>query len=345
MIEQKKYDTKVFYIEEKVIESSTYDQILAENIVAPNLEKMGSDNFNSCPNLKSFYAPKLKEIGVDCFENCPALTIFDTKKLNEKGIVFLGSLLIDIKRKNILNYGTLEPKLVVEIEHELSKDAVRLITKDDKTQILKVGLFDVLKVENGFLTELCLPECKKLPAHSLYDNYTVQVLILPKAGTIDQKAIYKSEALQKLIAPHVREICAYNVLKCPKLEVVEMPELTKMSECCFSYNPKLKEISFKKLTNIDRLCCSNLPLVEEGYFQNLTSIGEASFQHNHNMRAIYCPLLLEMGKDVFHKSNIKHLYAPRLKRSEVVLSHLSNFADLLKNKGITLYGFDAKVKD
>lgn len=345
MLEEKRDPSGILYIYDRVLKKASQDRRFIKVLVAPNLEVMEDDCFYACPELEKVVIPKLRKIGKDCFDECPKLTSFVSPILKVQGVQFLGGLFIDLKEKTILNSGNFSVRFVKTIEAEIQKNADLVIEEKEGTRILKSGNYEILKEEQGVITGICLPTCKKLPAHALYENATVKELILLSAEKIDHNAIYKSKALEKVVAPALTEIRFSNFSKCPNLKNVETPNLTVISYACFNENEKLENISFSKLESVDRNCFCHLPRVEKACFPKVQAVGESSFQYNQNLKTVYLPEIIELERGIFYRSGVEQMYAPKIHNRSTFIKYLKNARTLIKNKAVLPQEMKIRTKE
>ncbi|MBQ8250626.1 MAG: leucine-rich repeat protein [Alphaproteobacteria bacterium] len=346
MLEEKRDPSGVLYIYDRVLEKGSHDRRWVKMLVAPNLQTMQEDCFYACPHLEKVVAPNLKKIESGCFEACPKLTSFIAPFLKLQNVHFLGSLFIDLNKKEILSSGILEPRLVRAIEKEIQNEApLSIQEKEAGVQVLKSGAFEILKVENGVITGICLPTAKVFPSHSLYENKGVKELVLPLVEKLDHNSVYKAQALEKVIAPCLKHVRFSNFSKCPRLECVEAPKLFVLEHSCFNENESLKNLHFDALESVDRNCFCHLPQVEEVYFPQVTAIGESSLQYNQNMKQVILPELIELERGILYRSSVQNLYAPKIHNRSTFIKYLKNARTLIKNKAVLPLNYKNRIKD
>ncbi len=345
MLEEKRDSSGILYIYDRILKKASQDRRFIKVLVAPNLEVMEDDCFYSCPELEKVVAPKLKKMGRDCFDECPKLTGFVAPILKVQGVQFLGGLFVDLKEKKILNSGNFSVRFVKAIEAEIQKNEPLVIEEKEGARILKSGDYEILKEEQGCITGICLPTCKKLPSHALYENATVKELILLSAEQIDHNAIYKSKVLEKVVAPVLEEIRFSNFSKCPQLKVVNLPNLEVVSHGCFNDNEQLSDVALLKLESVDRnsFCC--LPQIKQIYLPRVQAVGESSFQHNPNLKTVCLPEIDELERGIFYRSGVEQLYAPKIHNRSTFIKYLKNAKMLIKNKSVLSQEMKIYIKE
>lgn len=346
MLNEKREIDGTLYVFDEVIKKDDLQGRMITTLIAPNAVFIDDDAIYRCPNLKKIMAHKLQNIGDNIVEDCPSLVDVDAPLLKEKGVIYFGSLFIDLNNKKILNLGDFSSKLVDVLNEELQKgERLSLVEKEEGVRVLKLDENEILKEKDGKIKGICLPTCLKFPAHALYENNFVEELCLLSTKNMDHNAVYKSKALKKVFAPHLKEVRFSNFSRCPNLEEAILPELEVLGEGCFCYDDKLASFSFDKLENVEKNCFCYLPSVEVFYLKNAEFIGEGSLQSNEKMKAVLLPELVEIEHGVLYKSAPEYLYAPKTKERAVRIKYLKNAKQLIKSKDVLRAEYRGRIKE
>lgn len=335
MLNEERTVDGVLYVYDKVIPVGALQGRMVKELVLVNAVSIEDDAIYRCPYLEKMSAPCLENIGLNVVEDCPKLKEVDAKLLNEKGIVYLGSLFVDLNKKEILNCGNFSLQLVRVMNEELQKaSSVQLVEKNDGIRVLKIDDNEFLKEEKGQIVGICLPTALKLPAHALYENQTVRNLVLLSAVEIDHNAVYKAVALERVFAPNVKKVRFSNFSKCPKLVEAQLPELFMLQEGCFCSNDLLADFPYDKLESVDRGCFCYLPSAKVLCLKKAMAIGESSIQNNPNMKAVLLPSLSDLERGVLYKTGVETLYAPLIGNRAQSIKYLKNAKQLIRRKEI-----------
>lgn len=331
MLSERREESGILYIYDSDLPNGALSNRYVTKIVAPNLIRMGNDCVYNCPKLDLFVAPKLKKIGRDNFEACPLLKEIIAPYLKLQNIHFIGSLLIDLDKKEILNIGLLDQKLVRAIEKELKSADELFLEVNGKNKVLKTLKHDILRVEDGVITYLCLPTTKVVPAHALYGNKGVREFVALKAEKLDHNAIYKAQDLEVVRMPKLKEARFSNFSKCPRLKEVISPILSTLQEGCFCSNPMLKSLPFEAFEYVADGCFCDLKKIKDVKMTKLVALGANSFEKN-KLRLVYMPALTYLERGTFLNSTVEYLYAPKLTNRSPSIKYLKNARELMRNK-------------
>ena len=346
MLNEKREQDGTLYVFDKVIKKDALQGRMVTKLIAPNAVVIEDEAIYRCPHLKSIIAPKVQKIGYNIVEECPALVEVDSPLLKEKGIIYFGSLFVDLNEKKILNLGDFDSKLIRVLNEELEQgEALQLFEKADGSRILKLDGNEILKERNGKIVGICLPKTKILPAHCLYENNTVEELFLLSATKIEHNAVYKSKAIQKVVGPHVKRVRFSNFSRCPNLVETLLPEMEVVEDSCFCFNDKFASFKFDKLESVEKNCFCHLPSVEVFCLKNAEFIGEGSLQGNDNMKVVLLPLLEEIERGVLYNSQPEYLYAPKTKERAVRIKYLKNAKQLIKGKDVLRPEYRGRIKE
>lgn len=346
MLNEKREQDGTLYVFDKVITKESLHGRMVTKLIVPNAVVIENDAIYRCPHLKSIIAHKVKKIGDNIVEDCPSLIDVEAPLLKEQGIIYFGSLFVDLNEKKILNLGDFDSKLIRVLNEELEQgEALQLFEKADGTRILKLDGNEILKERNGKIVGICLPKTKILPAHCLYENNSVEELVLLSAVKIDHNAIYKSKVLQKVVAPHVKSVRFSNFSRCPNLVEALLPEMEVLEDSCFCFNDKFASFKFDKLESVAKNCFCQLPSVEVFCLKNAEFIGEGSLQGNDKMKVVLLPSLEEIERGVLYNSQPEYLYAPKTKERAVRIKYLKNAKQLIKGKDVLRPEYRGRIKE
>ncbi len=346
MLNEKREIDGTLYVFDEVIKKDDLHGRMITSLIAPNVISIEDDAIYRCPNLKKITAQNLQKIGDNIAEDCPSLVEVEAPLLKEQGIVFFGSLFIDLNNKKILNLGDFGSKLVHVLNEELQKgNKLSILEKEEGIRVLKLDENEILKEKDGKIKGICLPTCLTFPAHALYENNFVEELILLSATNMDHNAVYKAKALKKVVGSHLKTVRFSNFSRCPSLEEVHLPELEVLGEACFCYDNKLSSFSFDKLESVEKNCFCFLPEVEVFCLKNAEFIGEGSLQSNEKMKAVLLPELVEIERGVLYNSQPEYLYAPKTRERAVRIKYLKNAKQLIKGKDILRAEYRGRIKE
>ena len=137
MLNEKREQDGTLYVFDKVITKESLHGRMVTKLIVPNAVVIENDAIYRCPHLKSIIAHKVKKIGDNIVEDCPSLIDVEAPLLKEQGIIYFGSLFVDLNEKKILNLGDFDSKLIRVLNEELEQgEALQLFEKADGTRIL-----------------------------------------------------------------------------------------------------------------------------------------------------------------------------------------------------------------
>ncbi len=168
---------------------------------------------------------------------------------------------------------------------------------------------------NSCLTEIDLPELKKIGSFCFSSRVGFEKLNLPKLQEMGQNCFYSADALKVLELPELQimEKCCF--FRVGSLEKVVLSKLEDMYQRCFYDAAKLKLVNLSSLCRMDDGCFGgNVLSLEIIKLPKLEKMGNSCFKNCINLITMYIPKLQKIGDGCFDALT-------KLKKTKIVITN------------------------
>ena len=273
-------------------------------------------------------------------------------KLNTDYEVMLDYCILNTKTgelKNVIGLDDPTHKILQDLFKD-KKISIRTNPNNKHERMIYADNTHMLSVEKGTITELNLPDTKRIGNDFLMLNENMKIFNAPKLEQVGHQFLTRNKHLIKINTPCLERTGCCFLHDNIELTELELPSLKEIADHCLVHNTTLSKLYVPKLEKIGPIFLMenlslpelDLPLVKEVgdgclrdnkilkrfYAPKLEIIGDTVFYDNLALIELNLPSLREVGSDFLsHNKKLRTFYAPKLQKIK--------WGFLIKNTGLT----------
>lgn len=290
-------------------------------------ESMMPDNFRMVHDQFVYFNHEVNNtyFGPDYYFSGSTIT-----KLNTDYEVMLDYYILNVKTGEVRDIAGLKDQThkILQDMFQNKKITIRTSPNNKHERMIYADDAHVLSVEKGAITELNLPNVKRIGDSFLMQNQNLRKLYAPKLETVGNEFLSSNKQLTELDLPSLKVVGHNFVSHNAFIAKFNAPLLEKTGSCFLGENQGLTKLELPSLKELADYCLKDNIALSKFYVPKLEIIGPISLLSNVMLTELDLPNVREIGGGVLRNNkNLARLNAPKL---EKVGDHV-----FLENLGLT----------
>ena len=290
-------------------------------------ESMMPDNFRMVHDQFVYFNHEVNNtyFGPDYYFSGSTIT-----KLNTDYEVMLDYYILNVKNGEVRDIAGLKDQThkILQDMFQNKKITIRTNPNNKHERMIYADDAHVLSVEKGAITELNLPNIKRIDNNFLMYNQNLRKLYAPKLETVGNGFLSSNKQLTELDLPSLKVVghnfVSYNTF----IAKFSAPLLEKTGSCFLMENQGLTKLELPSLKELAGYCLKDNIALSKLYVPKLEIIGPIFLLRNVMLTELDLPNVREIGGSFLRDNkNLARLNAPKL---EKVGDHV-----MIKNLGLT----------
>ena len=290
-------------------------------------ESMMPDNFRMVHDQFVYFNHEVNNtyFGPDYYFSGSTIT-----KLNTDYEVMLDYYILNVKTGEVRDIAGLKDQThkILQDMFQNKKITIRTNPNNKHERMIYADDAHVLSVEKGAITELNLPNIKRIGDSFLMQNQNLRKLYAPKLETVGNEFLSSNKQLTELDLPSLKVVGHNFVSHNAFIAKFNAPLLEKTGSCFLMENQGLTKLELPSLKELADYCLKDNIALSKFYVPKLEIIGPISLMSNVMLTELDLPNVHEIGGGVLKDNKtLARLNAPKL---EKVGDHV-----FLENLGLT----------
>ena len=238
-------------------------------------------------------------------------------KLNTSYEVMLDCFILDTRTGEVKDVVGIKGATHKMLQSLLKDKKISVRTNPNRKQERMIFADDthVLSFEKGSITELNLPDTKRIEDSFLLHNKNLRKLYVPKLEYVGNEFLPANEGLTELDLPSLKEV-GYRFLSFNKsISKFNAPRLEKTASCFLMENMNLTELVLPCLIEIGDHSMDTNTILSSFFAPKLERIGPLFLMQNLALKELDLPLVKEIGGGFLRDNKIlETFYAPALEK-------------------------------
>ena len=233
-------------------------------------------------------------------------------KLNTDYEVMLDHYILNVKTGEVRDISGLKDQTYKILQDMFRNRKITIQTNSNNKyeRMIYADGTHVLSVEKGTITELNLPNIKRIDHNFLAWNQNLRKLYAPKLETVGNKFLASNKQLTELDLPSYRFVC-HNT----SITKFNAPLLEKTDSCFLMGNQCLTALELPSLKKIADYCLKDNLALSKLYVPKVEIIGAIFLKENMMLTELDLPNVREIGTGVLRENkNLAYFNAPKLKK-------------------------------